>query len=112
MKFHVVLQLHGKTATGFEVPPDVVSAFGAGKRPPVKVTGGEHTYRTTIAPMGVDFMIGASAENRQAAGVAAGDRVDSRSNSTRSHARSPYRHISLLRSIASRLRSNDSSRMS
>lgn len=76
MRFSVTLQLHGKTATGFEVPPDVVAAFGAGKRPPVKVTIGRHTYRSTIAPMGGVFMIGVSAQNRQAAGVAAGDHVE------------------------------------
>ena len=76
MKFPVTLQLAGKTATGFEVPAEIVSALGAGKRPPVKVTIGKHTYRSTIAPMGGVFMIGVSAENRQAAGVAAGDRVE------------------------------------
>jgi hypothetical protein len=76
MKFSVTLQLHGKTATGFEVPAEIVSGLGAGKRPPVKVTIGKHTYRSTIAPMGGVFMIGVSAENRQAAGVAAGDHVE------------------------------------
>ena len=75
MRLPVTLQLHGKTATGFEVPAEIVSGFGAGKRPPVKVTIGKHTYRSTIAPMGGVFMIGVSAENRQAAGVAAGDHV-------------------------------------
>lgn len=76
MKFPVTLQLHGKTATGFEVPAEIVSGFGAGKRSPVKVTIGQHTYRSTIAPMGGVFVIGVSAENRQAAGVAAGDQVE------------------------------------
>ena len=76
MKFPATLQLHGKTATGFEVPAEIVSGLGAGKRPPVKVTIGKHTYRSTIAPMGGVFMIGVSAENRQAAGVAAGDHVE------------------------------------
>jgi len=76
MRFPVTLHLHGKTATGFEVPAEIVSGFGAGKRPPVKVTIGKHTYRSTIAPMGGVFMIGVSAENRQAAGVSAGDHVE------------------------------------
>jgi hypothetical protein len=76
MKFRVTLQLHGKTATGFEVPEDVVTSLGAGKRPPVRVTIGNHTYRNTIAPMSGVYMIGVSAENRKAAGVAAGDVVD------------------------------------
>ena len=76
MRFHASLELHGKTATGIEVPEEVVTALGAGKRPPVRVTIGKHTYRTTVAPMGGTFLIGVSAENRKAAGVAAGDEVD------------------------------------
>jgi hypothetical protein len=71
--FHALLELHGKTATGFQVPDDVVTALGSGKRPPVRVTIGKHTYRSTVAPMGGAYWIGVSAENRLAAGVAAGD---------------------------------------
>ena len=73
MRFTAPLVLHGKTATGFEVPEDVVTAFGAGKRPPVKVTINGYTYQNTIAPMGGQFFIGVSAEHRKGAGVAAGD---------------------------------------
>jgi uncharacterized protein YdeI (YjbR/CyaY-like superfamily) len=40
------------------------------------VTIGGHTYRTTVARMGGRFLIPLSAENRTAAGVAAGDQVD------------------------------------
>lgn len=76
MKFRATLELHGKTATGFQVPPDVVTAIGSGKRPPVRVTIGKHMYRSTVAPMGGVFMIGVSAENRQAAGVTAGDEIE------------------------------------
>jgi hypothetical protein len=71
--FHALLELHGKTATGFQVPDDVVTALGSGKRPPVRVTIGKHTYRSTVAPMGGAYWIGVSAENRLAAGVGAGD---------------------------------------
>ncbi len=35
-----------------------------------------HTYRTTVAVMGGEFMIPLSAENRKSSGVAAGDEVD------------------------------------
>lgn len=38
MRFRTTLVLGGKTATGIRVPPDVVSALGSGKRPPVRVT--------------------------------------------------------------------------
>ena len=76
MRFHATIELGGKTATGFEVPDDVVTALGAGRRPPVRVTIGGHTYRSTVASMGGRFMVGVSAQNRTAAGVAAGDEVD------------------------------------
>jgi hypothetical protein len=76
MKFRATVELGGKTATGIEVPQDVVTALGTGKRPPVRVSIGGHTYRTTVARMGGRFLVPLSAENRTAAGVAAGDEVD------------------------------------
>lgn len=76
MRFPATLQQSGKTATGFEVPPEVVTALGAGKRPPVRVTINGYTYRNTIAPMGGVFMLGVSAEHRGKAGVAAGDALE------------------------------------
>jgi hypothetical protein len=76
MKFHATLELAGKTATGFRVPPEVVEALGRGKRPPVLVTINGHTYRNTVAVMGGVFMIGVSAEHRAAAGVQAGDELE------------------------------------
>lgn len=76
MRFRAIIQLGGKTATGFEVPPEVVASLGASKRPAVCVTINGHTYRSTVAPMGGVFMLPVSAENRERAGVAAGDEVD------------------------------------
>lgn len=76
MKFRATVELGGKTATGIEVPEDVVAALGQGSRPPVMVTVGGHSYRTTVARMGGRFLVPLSAENRTAAGVAAGDEVD------------------------------------
>jgi Bacteriocin-protection, YdeI or OmpD-Associated/Domain of unknown function (DUF1905) len=76
MKFRATVELGGKTATGIEVPDDVVAALGPGSRPPVTVTVGGHSYRTTVARMGGRFLVPLSAENRTAAGVAAGDQVD------------------------------------
>lgn len=74
--FHATLQLHGKTATGIEVPADVVAALGAGKRPPVVVTLNGYSYRSTVAPMGGRHLLPVSAENRAGAGIAAGDEVE------------------------------------
>ncbi len=76
MKFRSTLELGGKTATGLEVPAKVVEGLGAGKRPPVRVTIRSHTYRSTVAPMGGKFYLPVSAENREAAGIAAGDRLE------------------------------------
>lgn len=58
------------------VPSEIVEALGSGKRPPVRVTIGDYTYRSTVAPMSGRFMLPVSAEVRQNAGVAAGDNVD------------------------------------
>lgn len=71
-----MIELGGKTATGFEVPADVVANLGKGKKPAVKVTIGNHTYRSTVAVMDGRFMLPLSAENREGAGVAAGDEVE------------------------------------
>ena len=73
MKFKAELLLHGKTATGLEVPDSVVEKLGGGKRPPVVVTLKGYSYRTTVAPMGGKYLIGVNAEHRVAAGVKAGD---------------------------------------
>jgi hypothetical protein len=74
--FRTEIILGGKTATGLRVPPEVVADLGSGKKPAVRVTIGGYTYRSTVAVMGGEFMIPLSAENRAAAGVAAGDEVD------------------------------------
>lgn len=76
MRFQSIVELGGKTATGIRVPEEVVTGLGSHRRPPVRVTVGAHTYRTTVAPMGGAYFVPLSAENRTAAGLAAGDQVD------------------------------------
>ncbi|MBV8086050.1 MAG: DUF1905 domain-containing protein [Chloroflexi bacterium] len=76
MKFRTTVQLNGKTATGIEVPPEVINGLGGGKRPAVSVTLNGYTYRTTVGIMGGRSLIPVSAEVRAAAGVAAGDELD------------------------------------
>jgi hypothetical protein len=76
MRFRATVELGGKTATGIRVPPEVVASLGPSKRPAVRVTIRGHTYRSTVAPLGGNFMLPISAENRISAGVAAGDEVD------------------------------------
>jgi hypothetical protein len=76
MRFHTKILQGGKTATGIQVPAEVVDALGAGKVPKVLVTIHGYTYRSKIAVMGGNFMVGVSADNRAGAGVAGGDEVD------------------------------------
>ena len=76
MRFRATLELGGKTATGIEVPTEVVDELGSGKRPAVRVTIRGHTYRSTVASMGGRFMLPVSAENRESADIAAGDDID------------------------------------
>lgn len=76
MKFRATIEQSGKTATGIKVPTDVLDRLGAGKRPAVHVTINGYTYRSTVGVMGGVAMLPLSAENREAAGVAAGDEVD------------------------------------
>lgn len=76
MRFRATIELAGKTATGIQVPSEVVDGLGAGGRPPVRVTIRGHTYRSTLASRGGRYLVGVSAENRAGAGVAAGDEVD------------------------------------
>ena len=76
MRFHTTIVQSGKTATGIEVPGEIVDALGAGKRPKVLVTVNGYTYRSSIAPMGGTFMVSFSSEHREASGLAGGDEVD------------------------------------
>jgi hypothetical protein len=76
VKFRAVLELSKKTATGIQVPREVVESLGAGKRPAVKVTINGYTYRNTIAPMGGVYMLSVSGEVRENAGIAANDEVE------------------------------------
>ena len=76
MRFRTTMLSAGKTALGFEIPPEVVDGLGAGKRPPVLVTINGYTYRNTVAVYGGVYMIGVSAENRAQAMVKGGDEVD------------------------------------
>jgi len=76
MRFRTTILQTGKTTAGIEVPPEVVEALGAGKRPPVRVTLNGYTYRNTVAVMGGTSMISVSSEHRAASGLKGGDIVD------------------------------------
>ena len=76
MRFKAVLQANGKTATGIEVPAEVMAELGGGKRPLIKVTVNGHTYPSAIGIMSGKSLIPVSADHRAKAGIAAGDLLD------------------------------------
>lgn len=76
MTFRASIDLHGKSATGIVVPPEVVEALGSSKKPKVTVTINGYSYPSSIASMGGRFLLPVSAEVRAGAGIAAGDVVD------------------------------------
>ena len=65
-----------KNTSGIEVPPEVIEALGAGKKPPVKITIGDYSYRSTVAVMGGHYLVPLSQAHREASGLAGGDQVD------------------------------------
>ncbi len=74
--FTAELQLHVRTATFFSVPAEVVAALSDHKRVPVTVTVNGYTYRSTVAPMGGEYLLPLNRRNREAAGAVAGDRME------------------------------------
>jgi uncharacterized protein DUF1905/bacteriocin resistance YdeI/OmpD-like protein len=74
LRFESLLE-SDKEAHFIRVPAVVVTTLGQRKRVPVKVTINGYTYRTTIAVYGGQHYLGVRREIREAAGVAAGDRL-------------------------------------
>ncbi len=75
MRFSARLEPAGN-ATGVEVPAAVVNALGSGRRPEVVITIAGHTWRSPVASMDGRFIVGISAANRAASGIAEGDVVE------------------------------------
>jgi hypothetical protein len=76
IRFRATILQAGKTATGIQIPDEVIAKLGTSKRPPVRVTIKGYTYRSTVAVMAGKFMVGVNAENREKAEVAGGDKVE------------------------------------
>ena len=93
------------STTGIEVPPEVIEQFGAGKRPPVVVTIGSYTYRSTVGVMGGRSLIPVSADNRRQAGIAAGDDLD-----VTLELDTAPRHVELPADLAEALSKDDAAR--
>ena len=75
MKFRARVIPSGN-ATAVEVPASVMQALGPQARPPVAITINGHCWRSRIAAMRGHQLIGISAANRTAAGIAEGELID------------------------------------
>jgi len=76
ISFPTTILQTGKNTTGIPVPESVVDKLGKGKRPLVRVTIGNYSYRSAVAVMDGQYLISLSSENRLAVGVAGGDDLD------------------------------------
>lgn len=63
-------------ATGVEVPDKVMQALGPEGRPPVTITINGHSWRSRVAAMRGQRLIGISAAHRAASGISEGDVVE------------------------------------
>ena len=75
MKFRAKVIPSGN-ATAVEVPTDVMKALGSGPRPLIAVTVNGHMWRSRVALMRGQRLVGISAANRAASGIAEGDVVE------------------------------------
>ena len=73
---HALLESSGKNTAGFVVPDEFVAQLGGGRHPKVRVRLNGTEFGTSIASMGGRFLLGVSAERRQAAGVTPGETYD------------------------------------
>lgn len=77
MKFTATIEQTGKTTTGIRVPEKIVAGLDQGKRPRVAVIIDDgYSFRTTLGSHEGASFISISAAVREAAGIAAHDRVD------------------------------------
>jgi uncharacterized protein YdeI (YjbR/CyaY-like superfamily) len=75
MKFRATVIPSGN-ATAVEVPDEVMAALGPEARPAVAIAINGHTWRSRVALMRGQILIGISAANREAAGIAEGEEIE------------------------------------
>ncbi len=76
MRLRAQIKAAGKTAAGIVVPDEFVEVLGGGRRPPVRVTVQDFTFRTSIGSMGGVFMLPVTNETRANTGLVPGQTVD------------------------------------
>src|SRR3954471_20979532 len=78
IRFRTQLQARGPAAAVVLDDAQVATVGEGAKRFPVVATVNGYTWRTSVARMGGEFLVGLSREVRTGAGVEAGDQVDVR----------------------------------
>lgn len=61
--------------TGIEVPPANLAELGTSKRPPVQVTIGNYSYKSSVAVMGGRYLVAFTKVCREDTGLKAGDKI-------------------------------------
>ncbi len=75
MKFSAKVIPSGN-ATGVEIPANILESLGGGVRPAVVITINGHSWRSRVALMRGQCLIGISAANRRAAGIFEGEIIE------------------------------------
>ena len=75
--FSTVIAGFGSNA-GIEVPPEVLEALGAGKRPALRVEVGGYAWESSVGTMAGRHLISLNKAHREASGLAAGQAVEVR----------------------------------
>lgn len=75
MQFRAVVIPSGN-ATAVELPDVVMQSLGPEARPPVTISINGHSWRSRVAVMNRQRLVGISAANRAAAGIEAGQTID------------------------------------
>lgn len=76
INFTAVLQPRGPAAAVVLAESQVAAVGEGAKRFPVVATVNGYTWRTSVARMGGEYLVGLNRQVREAAGVQAGDEVD------------------------------------
>jgi Bacteriocin-protection, YdeI or OmpD-Associated/Domain of unknown function (DUF1905) len=76
IRFRTELQKRGPAAAVVLDDEQVAKVGEGAKRFPVVATVNGYTWRTSVARMGGEFLVGLNREVREGAGVGAGDKVD------------------------------------
>ena len=72
--YDTAIRAFGNNA-GIEVPAEVLTKLGAGKRPKVLVRVGDYSFATTVGVMGGLALISLSKAHREASGLRAGQEI-------------------------------------